>query len=454
MPRPIRSKAFERETLWRSDRPRFKVDQIKVEHEFADGKLRERSYYSFERVDAVAALIVNRDTGMVMLVDQYRAPVAGKDTDGVLTEAPAGMVDRGEDWEGALKREVEEETGYVLGIDRATGKLKDCELIADFFPSPGGSSERIRLYYVTVDSNTPRKKGGGLPEEEESVEPTTMPVDDLIKALDDGKLRDGKTIIAALWLKSRMINRPIEWRLTTSKPGHCEDFSIKGLAGRSIGYFCGDINEVKDVDVWVNSENTNFFMDQFGGPSLSARVRTLGASFDRDDNLIEDPVQEALKSRLAIGSGVKLGQVIDTVSGGLGKPPHNVGRIIHAAVVSYETNKVGVRRPVSTIQIAKECLENALRQFDSLAPPRFGNPFSSMIVPLLGTGQAGVDREEFVAEFLDIAIDYLSSTPHSRLKRLYLLAYSALEIEICDRVMCRHPLLERLKKDSTGSSKG
>lgn len=450
MPRPIRSAEFDRETLWKSDRPRFSIDQIKVEHEFPGGKKLEKKYYSFERVDAVSALIVNRDTGMVMLVDQFRAPIAGKDTDGVLTETPAGMVDLGESWERALKREVEEETGYVLEIDRATGKLKDCELIADFFPSPGGSSERIRLYYVEVDSTTPSTKGGGVPEEDEFVEPNAIRADDFIKALNEGKLRDAKTIIAGFWLKDYLRNHPGHWRLDTTTPGHQEEFTIAGLPGRTIGYSVGDIGRVKNIDVWVNSENTSFLMDQFGGRTISSRIRTLGAKFE-GQQLIRDTIQIELDAQLTVGGGVSQGHVISTGPGELANSDNNVKYIIHASVVRFdETSEDGVRRPVSSLEVARNCLKNALAQFDKLGAPLFRNNCSSMIVPLLGTGQGGVDRQQIVADYIDIFIDYLTNTPASKLKKLYLLAYSPLEIEICDRLMSRHMQLSR---KTSGASK-
>lgn len=438
----------------------FRVDSIKVEHHLDNEKKIEKPYISFERGDAVAALIVNQDTGMVTLVDQFRAPTVDHGVpSGRLLEIAAGVIKQNETPLQCLKREVFEETGYVLEFNERGDSLKGVELIAEVFPSPGGCSERIFVYCVEVDSKTQRVPTQGMESEGEFIDQQMVPMREFLQLLDGNGLRDAKTVLAGHWLKNRLHNQPLNWR-RKCMPGDKEEFLVAKGDGRpdetgdcAVGYYCGDIGKVGGVDVWVNSENRNFQMDQFGGRSLSARIRTLGAHFDDNDNLIEDTIQDAIRGRLAIGAGVECGQVIDTTSGRLADAPWRVGRIIHASVVSFEVSPDGVRRPVSTLQIANACVENALRLFERL-PTSLLKTYSTILVPLLGTGQSGVDREAAITSFIEIAIKHFTSNPAKRLKRFYLLAYSSAEIEMCDRVMSRHPALTRIRKEKPDEPRG
>ncbi len=73
------------------------------------------------------------DAGDVLLLRQYRHPV-GMD----LWEIPAGLLDvEGEDFVVGAARELAEEADLVA--DR-------WNVLADFFNSPGSSSEAIRIY--------------------------------------------------------------------------------------------------------------------------------------------------------------------------------------------------------------------------------------------------------------------------------------------------------------------
>jgi ADP-ribose pyrophosphatase len=104
------------------------------------------------------------------------------------------MVDAGEAPEAALRRELEEELGYGVA---------HLEPIADFFVSPGGSSERIWLYYAEVDESRRLSAGGGLAHEHEEIRVVHMSPEEARAALDAGRLPDAKTIIGLQWLFGR-----------------------------------------------------------------------------------------------------------------------------------------------------------------------------------------------------------------------------------------------------------
>jgi nudix-type nucleoside diphosphatase (YffH/AdpP family) len=125
----------------------FKVDELVVSHEQIDGTMSSaQRRLVFERGDAVAVLPLNLDSRSVVLVEQFKVPtLMGRrrddpsTSDGWILEIVAGMIDANETPEAAIVRETMEETGY---------RIRHPTLIGRFFSSPGGTSERIFLYFA------------------------------------------------------------------------------------------------------------------------------------------------------------------------------------------------------------------------------------------------------------------------------------------------------------------
>ena len=113
----------------------------------------------------MGVLLFNIDTRSVVLVEQFKLPsLIGRrrddpaTQDGWITEVMAGMIGPGETAEHAAIRETEEKTGYVI---------ENPELICKFLSSPGGTSERIFLYFAKVtDSRRPGKGKTGVGDED------------------------------------------------------------------------------------------------------------------------------------------------------------------------------------------------------------------------------------------------------------------------------------------------
>ena len=112
---------------------------------------------------------------------------------GWLIEIIAGMIDRGEQPEASIRREIEEELGY---------RADHIEHIATFYVSPGGSSERIWLYYAEVGEAGHVSAGGGLAGEHEDIRVVSISPEEARTALKDGRIADAKTIIGLQWLFS------------------------------------------------------------------------------------------------------------------------------------------------------------------------------------------------------------------------------------------------------------
>ncbi|BCL78316.1 ADP-ribose diphosphatase [Ktedonobacteria bacterium brp13] len=176
---------------------KFKIREAHVRYMRFDGQMSnpERRLV-FERGDSAAAIIVNSEQKKVLLTNQFRYPAYSKDADsGWVQEVVAGVIDEGEQPEETIRREIQEEIGYTV---------HELTPIATFFVSPGGTSERVFLYYAEVDEADRTSQGGGLISENEDIQLVALSFDELWQQLRAGTLVDAKTLIAAQWLLLRI----------------------------------------------------------------------------------------------------------------------------------------------------------------------------------------------------------------------------------------------------------
>ncbi len=193
----------------------FKIDEFLVSHEQTDGAMSAgQRRLVFERGDAVGVLLLNVESKSVVLVEQFRmATLMGRRrddrsaTDGWITETVAGAIDANEMPEAAAIREAFEETGY---------QIRQPQLISRFFSSPGGTSERVFLYFAEVTDEDRLGKGGGI--DDEDIKVVQLAIDELFNRLARGSIEDPKLLIGAYWLQNRLKSRPQE--LAGSRPAY------------------------------------------------------------------------------------------------------------------------------------------------------------------------------------------------------------------------------------------
>ena len=116
---------------------------------------------------AVAILALD-DQDRVLLIKQYRHPVRMREW-----ELPAGLLDvEGEDPLEAARRELAEETDVAA---------TEWNVLAEFYTSPGGSTEAIRIYLArglsTLDDAFDRT------DEEADIEARWVPLDECVDAV-------------------------------------------------------------------------------------------------------------------------------------------------------------------------------------------------------------------------------------------------------------------------------
>ncbi|WP_066217960.1 NUDIX domain-containing protein [Formosa haliotis] len=171
----------------------FKIKKATVLHDTFDGNGQiEVVRQSFERGNAIAIVLVEKDTDTLLLINQFRYPiVTDPNCDGWMLEIVAGSLEAGEDPINCAKREVEEEIGY---------EVKSMEFMGEYFASPGGTSEKVNAFYAEVNSTDKIFKGGGLDAEQEDIQLVKLPLSEIKNKLNANAFKDAKTIIALQWL--------------------------------------------------------------------------------------------------------------------------------------------------------------------------------------------------------------------------------------------------------------
>lgn len=201
-------------------------------------------------------------------------------------------------------------------------------------------------------------------------------------------------------------------------------------SGKQLGIITGDLQNVKEVDVWVNSENTNMQMARPYDRSISGVIRYMGAKKNKAGKIIEDTIANELLKAMDGESSVAPGFVIVTSAGEL-TTSNKVKKIFHAASV---IGQVGMG--YSPIEKITECVRNSLEMMDS--EDMANEDLKSILFPLMGTGTSKRDAQDVAADLIDEALAYLEENPDSKVEKVYFLAFSEQDLELCERIMKSH----------------
>src|SRR3954469_14355784 len=115
------------------------------------------------RHSASVVLIPVEEDGRVVIVKQYRAPLARE-----LWEFPAGRLNEGESAEDAARRECEEEIGHVP---------HRVERIRGLYPAPGFCDEEL-IFFRVSDLWKPPADSPHKPDDDEDIATRTVSIAD------------------------------------------------------------------------------------------------------------------------------------------------------------------------------------------------------------------------------------------------------------------------------------
>jgi ADP-ribose pyrophosphatase len=131
-----------------------------------------------EHRDCIAAVVLD-DDGNVVMVRQFRIPT-GKD----LLEIPAGVMEEGESPDECVRRELQEEIGYLpQKISRMGG----------FYAAPGYCTEYINVFLASG-----LKESRLVAEDTDEIEVVMVPVAKIIGMIDSGEICDAKSVAGLL----------------------------------------------------------------------------------------------------------------------------------------------------------------------------------------------------------------------------------------------------------------
>jgi nudix-type nucleoside diphosphatase (YffH/AdpP family) len=144
--------------------------------------------------DAAAVLPYDAERRLACLVELMRAPLLWRHGLDLHLEAPAGLVEDGEEAEATIRREAEEEVGL---------RLARVEPVARVHSSPGLSTEAVHLFLAPYGEADRVGEGGGLASEQEDVRVVEMPLAELWGRVESGALTDMKTLALVQALRLR-----------------------------------------------------------------------------------------------------------------------------------------------------------------------------------------------------------------------------------------------------------
>ncbi|MFJ3928157.1 NUDIX domain-containing protein [Streptomyces sp. NPDC090022] len=152
-----------------------------------DGSVARRDYQVHPGSVCVLALDAE---DRVLVLRQYRHPVRHK-----LWELPAGLLDvPGENPLHAAQRELYEE---------AHVKAEDWRVLADFFSSPGGSDEAVRIF-LARDLAEAEGERYAVSDEEADMELARVPLAELVRGVLAGELHNPGLVTGVLALAAAL----------------------------------------------------------------------------------------------------------------------------------------------------------------------------------------------------------------------------------------------------------
>lgn len=162
----------------------------------SNGTWQRQSRETYDRGNGATILLRDPKSGNVVLTRQFRMPTFVNGHDGMMIEAPAGLLDDAAPDE-RIRAEVEEETGY---------RVRNLRKVFEAYMSPGSVTEKLYFYMGEYDPAERPGAGGGVAEEGEDLDVVEVPLNEALSMIERGEIVDGKTIM--LLQHAALLQRP------------------------------------------------------------------------------------------------------------------------------------------------------------------------------------------------------------------------------------------------------
>lgn len=170
----------------------YRMEKLQLQHRLFSGAMgpvinREL----FVRPDAVCVLPYDQATDSVVLLEQFRVGALDKSPHPWLLEVVAGLIDEGEKPEHTAIREAREEAGL---------EFSQLLPVLQYYPSPGGSDERVHLYIGLCSVAGVHGRVMGVAEEGEDIRAHVLGFEHAMQRLACGEVDNAAAIICLQWL--------------------------------------------------------------------------------------------------------------------------------------------------------------------------------------------------------------------------------------------------------------
>lgn len=167
----------------------YHLRNVTFDYTGSNGQTKTLKREVYDRGNGATILLYDPKRDSVILVRQFRMPAHLNGHSGWLLETPAGLLD-GDNPTEAIRREVVEETGYVV---------KNVLPVFQSFMSPGAVTEIIHFFAAVIDVTERAEEGGGAAHEDEDIEVLEVPLAEAMTMIETGDICDGKSIMLLQW---------------------------------------------------------------------------------------------------------------------------------------------------------------------------------------------------------------------------------------------------------------
>lgn len=170
----------------------YSLNKITFDYQQEDGSWETQVRESYDRGNGAAILLYNPKKKTVVLTRQFRMPTyVNGNEDGMMIEVCAGLLD-GNHPEDAIRKEVEEETGY---------RVQEVKKVFEAYMSPGSVTEILYFFTGVYEEQMKVGDGGGAADESENIEVLEYLFEKALAMINTGEIKDAKTILLLQYAK-------------------------------------------------------------------------------------------------------------------------------------------------------------------------------------------------------------------------------------------------------------